>query len=421
MTIEHLDTVILAAGFDKIRILVVETDSGRRTRQCLLLEELGFRNIKQATSGPGALGQMGLILPVIVFYSTLVAPLDVVEFTRLIRKDQEKMLRFTVILGVGKVTEKQETEGRDAGINGFVTTPTVPSLARAIHVAIANVRKFVQTGTYFGPDRRIPAAQPYDKKERRTVALPLIAPPYLTAFQRMAAKMPPVGQWIIGPPEDSPAPRKKIVPEEHLRPIGTTRLGLAKYIPSAPGDIPSRSQRTKGKEPLVPPNALASSESEQKPEPVAIVRNKPSLGSPPAPRQQLPEPNHAIVKEKPPQTIRPAANAAPPESSPPAVSDAKNQASIPDSPVASAEVAAPTMQQDVPLEALGAKRLPAPTNTTSMAQQSAAPTSAMSQNDLLAALQQDTSRDKKNTLANSHRTITSHDDMMAALLAWKGR
>ncbi|MEO5375747.1 MAG: hypothetical protein H7840_16020 [Alphaproteobacteria bacterium] len=476
MTVKKAGNPTAAAGLDKLKLLVVSTNAAQRQVLSRMAQDLGFRTINQATTGAGALAQMGLFGPEIVLYATTVAPLDILEYTRLIRRSKDSTYQFAVILAIGEITPRLKADCLDAGIHDFVVTPTLPTLALAIQTAITNARGFVRTEAYFGPDRRLAAKAKRKGPERRVEVRDLIAPPYLEAFRRAAEALPPIGTWMV---EEAAAP-----PDGEAggtgRTIGPkTRLGLASLAPAAPSAAMIGGRKTAAPPPEAPPatpprpladNAPAPSAPPPLPPEPAVVRPTPDPkgvpAKPGAPKRSpltlrpatppvrpplkspVPESMPVQVQAPAPVQIQPAAttlspppkpSSASPTSSPAASSPA---ASIPASNEGTPNEGTPNegipaMSQDALLAALGGgserggKRRPSASRPSEGAPQEA-PVTAMSQQDLLAALgrkQAEPSPPSAPSRTPSPRRAStakrpaemSPDDLATALRAWKDR
>jgi len=82
--------------------------------------------------------------------------LNGIEFTRMVRTDEDSPDRFVPIIMLTCYTEKARVfEARDAGVTEFMAKPvSAQSLYDRIASVIEGPRRFVEVGSYFGPDRR---------------------------------------------------------------------------------------------------------------------------------------------------------------------------------------------------------------------------------------------------------------------------
>ncbi|MFN3076606.1 MAG: hypothetical protein ABT940_06990 [Alphaproteobacteria bacterium] len=421
MSLEWSARIAAASGLDRLRVLVVESHPGRRERIVRTAGQVGFRKIAQATDGPRALAQLGLLQPEIVLYSTAVAPLDFIEFTQLVRDSREMSFRFAVVLAVGEASHAQRQGAIHSGIHGFVPRETIAALVSAVHDTVVNVRHFVSVETYFGPDRRR-RTHVRPPVERRQTQSPLLPPPYLQGFRKIAAKLPPLEAPL--PDETLPAPSDVI--KSVARPSATSAVTVGpsrKELPShvrplsnpnlvPTGTEPKREPRPSGNETKVP--SAAPSPSPTLPSPVRTKARAPERSTPVArgpEREETPSPKtvpEAFRSRLPTraQAVIPAAPAAVVPSLPPtamAGSSGGSPSSLTGSPQA--------MTQEQLLAALGEK---VPMKSTEVAKDEA-------------PLPPPPTRQRKRATARPpgppEQTVPalSDSDMLTALRAWTDR
>jgi len=84
------------------------------------------------------------------------APIDGLMLLRWVRHHKESINRFVPFLMVTGFGDKQKVEeARDLGVSEVLAKPfSVNSVAEKVTQIIASQRQYVQTATYFGPDRR---------------------------------------------------------------------------------------------------------------------------------------------------------------------------------------------------------------------------------------------------------------------------
>jgi DNA-binding response OmpR family regulator len=95
---------------------------------------------------------------------------DGMMLLRWIRRHEESPDRFLPVIMVSSYADPEKVrEARDAGMTEFVAKPfTISSICSRLISAIERPRQFVQTQTYFGPDRRR-RDLPYDGENRRVL------------------------------------------------------------------------------------------------------------------------------------------------------------------------------------------------------------------------------------------------------------
>jgi len=140
----------------QIKILIVDDQDFIRSILRHMLGVLGARDIYDAVDGEEAWEKTFLVKPDLVIVDWEMSPVNGVEFTRRIRKDDNSPNRYIpIIMLTGHSDKARVTTARDSGINEFVTKPVAakPLFERIANV-IENPRNFVRTDSYFGPDRR---------------------------------------------------------------------------------------------------------------------------------------------------------------------------------------------------------------------------------------------------------------------------
>lgn len=166
--------------FGALTVLLVEDNPF----VCALLETslktLGVRNTVVKTHGGEAVAYLKLMQsnPVAAGFQTMdivianwdVAPIDGLALLNWIRQNADSPDKFLPFLMVcGQSYLRRVNEARDAGADDFLAKPfTVEAICEKITDIIENPRQFVQTKTFFGPDRRR-RKLPYDGPERRAL------------------------------------------------------------------------------------------------------------------------------------------------------------------------------------------------------------------------------------------------------------
>jgi DNA-binding response OmpR family regulator len=121
---------------------------------------------------------MRLFKPDLILVDWVMAPIDGIEFVRMVRMAKDSFNPYVPIIMLTGYTEvRRVEEARDVGVNEFLAKPiSAKSLYMRIAKIIREPRPFVRTKTYFGPDRRRLVTREYKGKERRlsTIAAPKI-------------------------------------------------------------------------------------------------------------------------------------------------------------------------------------------------------------------------------------------------------
>lgn len=142
--------------FDKLSVLVI--DDSRNMQHLLreLLKAFGFRDLHAANNGEDALSVLRGLQPDFVICDYNMEPMNGVDFVRTLRNDTRSLNRFVPIIMLTGHTEMSTIlAARDAGVTEFLAKPVSPqSLYKRIETVIELPRDFVETSSFFGPDRR---------------------------------------------------------------------------------------------------------------------------------------------------------------------------------------------------------------------------------------------------------------------------
>ncbi|HEY1721422.1 MAG TPA: response regulator [Magnetospirillaceae bacterium] len=148
--------------FRNIRILAVDDLIETRDLTREMLGAIGFRRVETARNGEDAYRRFVLNPAALVVTDLRMGPVDGLQLTRLIRTAPDSPNRFVPIMVLSCITDV-ETIGRarDAGVNDFLAKPlAIATLRTHLEWLIERPAKFVRSGTYFGPDRRLHAPTP---------------------------------------------------------------------------------------------------------------------------------------------------------------------------------------------------------------------------------------------------------------------
>jgi two-component system, chemotaxis family, chemotaxis protein CheY len=145
-----------AAGFDTLKVLIVEDNTHMRVLLRTILNSIGVRDIAEAGNGQAALALLRERKPDLVLTDLAMKPMDGLQFTRCVRNDEQSPNPFVPIIMITGYTERYRVEAaRDAGVTEFMAKPiTGNSLFARIVEILERPRAFVRSESYFGPDRR---------------------------------------------------------------------------------------------------------------------------------------------------------------------------------------------------------------------------------------------------------------------------
>lgn len=142
--------------YDLLKILLVDDNQHMRLLLAEILRAVGVHSIFEAGDGAEGLSTMRNFPIDIVMTDLSMLPMDGVEFVRLLRTSPESPNPMVpVIMITGHSTMTRVNEARNAGVNEFLTKPlTARGVIERLHHAVENQRPFIQSSSYFGPDRR---------------------------------------------------------------------------------------------------------------------------------------------------------------------------------------------------------------------------------------------------------------------------
>lgn len=160
---------MIRIDFHRLRFLVVDDNAHMRRIVRQLLHGFGSREIYEAEDGAAGLEAFTGHNPDILITDWAMPIFDGIELTKTIRQPGSNANPFVPVIMLSGHSEKRRVmEARDAGVTEFLAKPIA---AKALYERILSVvlspRPFVQTKTYFGPDRRRNVISNYAGPERR--------------------------------------------------------------------------------------------------------------------------------------------------------------------------------------------------------------------------------------------------------------
>ena len=121
-----------------------------------VLESLGIKNIHLSPNGEHAFESFQKENQDIILTDWIMEPMDGLELTKEIRSSALSPNRMVpIILLTGYSAWSRVEMARDMGVTEFLVKPfTANDVARRLAHVITNPRDFIETSTFFGPDRR---------------------------------------------------------------------------------------------------------------------------------------------------------------------------------------------------------------------------------------------------------------------------
>ena len=152
-----------------ITILIVDDNQHMRGILKELLRAAGVNDIKEASDPLEAFEYMKSSLVDLLLVDLAMPLMDGVEFTRMVRTNENSPNHFLPIIMITGHSERSRVNAaRDAGVNEFLVKPvTAKGLMERLSLIVNRPRNFVKSKQYFGPDRRRRADPNFSGAERR--------------------------------------------------------------------------------------------------------------------------------------------------------------------------------------------------------------------------------------------------------------
>ena len=162
------------SAFGALQLLLADDNQHMRAITATILNSAGFKRIREVRDGAEALDALREWPADLAIVDFNMAPLDGVEFTRLVRNSPDSTNPYLpIIMMTGHSERKKVQEARDAGVTEFVVKPiTAKALLDRIQAVIFKPRPFIRADAYFGPCRRRSGTRPYAGPLRRSTDTP---------------------------------------------------------------------------------------------------------------------------------------------------------------------------------------------------------------------------------------------------------
>jgi two-component system, chemotaxis family, chemotaxis protein CheY len=160
--------------FSKLRFLVAEDNRFMREICRTILFSYGARDVVEATDGAEALEFFKERVPDIILLDLHMPILDGFDVLRMVRDRATSPNPYVPVIILSAYSERWRImQARDLGATEYLVKPVSAS---AIYSRVANVvlnpRAFVETKTYFGPDRRRFVVPTLHREDRRVADIP---------------------------------------------------------------------------------------------------------------------------------------------------------------------------------------------------------------------------------------------------------
>ncbi|MFP4098928.1 MAG: response regulator [Alphaproteobacteria bacterium] len=159
----------MAYNLQNVKILLIEDNKAMLELVKAILQSFGVGRVITALDGESGFRAFCTHNPDLVIADWLMAPCDGLELSRRIRNHYSSPNRFVpIILMTGFSEKRRVISARDEGVTEFLVKPfNTRDLYRRLYKVIEAPRQFVESESFFGPDRRRRRADVYDGPLRR--------------------------------------------------------------------------------------------------------------------------------------------------------------------------------------------------------------------------------------------------------------
>jgi CheY-like chemotaxis protein len=159
----------MAANLQRLKVVVADDSKQMRSVVSGFLNAIGIANIREAKDANDAWDLCGSFNPDMMVADWNMPPTSGLDLVRRIRTAPDSPNKFLPIILLTAFNEEHRiVEARNAGISEFMLKPvTAGAFFDRVMALVEDDREFVETKTFFGPDRRRGVRPPYQGPERR--------------------------------------------------------------------------------------------------------------------------------------------------------------------------------------------------------------------------------------------------------------
>ncbi len=156
-------------NIENLKFLIIDDDANMRQLIRTILGSLGVKELETAGGTDQGYALLANFAADIVICDLRMEPLDGIEFTRMVRTNEDSPnIYLPIIMLTGHAEMTAVENARQAGVHEFLIKPISPTkLYKTIQGLIENPRPFIRSKDYFGPDRRRRQDPKYKGPERR--------------------------------------------------------------------------------------------------------------------------------------------------------------------------------------------------------------------------------------------------------------
>ncbi len=144
---------LLHVNMSELRVLVVDDSRTARLLLANMLRDMQVNSVAKAEDGADAMEKLYEFRAHIAICDLHMAPLDGIEFTRLLRCASDSPNPYLpVLMLTGDATQTQLVNALNAGVNGFMSKPVqMDHLRRQINMILCRPLVFVREGRNLKP------------------------------------------------------------------------------------------------------------------------------------------------------------------------------------------------------------------------------------------------------------------------------
>ena len=154
-----------------LNVLLIEDDRHMRVMIRNVLMALGVKDVAEASDGGAAIEEIKAFRPNLIICDMKMTPVGGLKFVRALRATRNTPFRLVPVIMVTAYADLESVaDARDVGVTEFMAKPiSAADLEKRIQRVFNDVRRFVESPEFAGPDRRRgKKAAPGDQERRET-------------------------------------------------------------------------------------------------------------------------------------------------------------------------------------------------------------------------------------------------------------
>ncbi len=161
-----------------LNVLLIEDDRHMRVLIRNVLMALGVKDVAEAVDGGSAMEEMKAFRPNLILCDMKMTPVGGLKFVRALRASPNNPFRLVPVIMVTAYADLESVaDARDVGVTEFMAKPiSAADLEKRIQRVLNDVRRFVESPEFTGPDRRRGKKGAYGGKDRRETEPTYIEP-----------------------------------------------------------------------------------------------------------------------------------------------------------------------------------------------------------------------------------------------------